>query len=218
MRDWRELAREELRSRGLACGGDVAEELGSFLEDAQRELLDGGTPPDVAETAVLERAGDWARLARGLRGLGEDPMERARRLWIPGLLNVVAAFGLLRVATASGVEPFVLVRDHAAFLVYWQWLPVLALTGAAAAWWSGRRQAPSRERAIAGLSPALAMLSFLAVAFVVGAAVDAAVPLAVRLEALAGMLVTWVIVPGAASLLGTAAALATTRLPERRPA
>jgi hypothetical protein len=214
MRDWAQVAREELARRGLNCGDDVAAELGAFLDDACQELILDGTAPERAAALTLERAGDWARLARGLRRLEEAPMERARRLWIPGLVNAALAFGVLRVATAAGLEPFVRLQDHGALVVYWQWLPALPVFAAVAAWWSARRGGLAREQLIAGLFPSLAMLTLMllglvvsnaaavTIGFAVRGSARAPVPLSVQLPTLGLYLLAWVVVPGALSLLG----------------
>ncbi len=202
MRDWEALTREELGRRGLLCDDGLAAELGAFLEDAWRHAIDEGAGPERAAELTLGRMGDWSRLARGLRRLEEDHMERFRRLWLPALVNAALAFALLRTAVAAGLEPFVRLRGAGAFVVYWPWLPVLALLAGAAAWWSARRGARAGEQVLVGVAPSLAMLALLVFALVVGAVVDASVPMSVRLEAIVGMFGSWVLVPGALSLLG----------------
>jgi hypothetical protein len=214
MRDWAQVAREELARRGLDCGDDVAAELGAFLDDAYRECVASGADPGRAVELTSSQAGDWAQLARRLKRLEEVPMERAKRLWIPGLVNAALAFGLLRAATAAGLEPFVRLRGYSEFVVYWQWLPVVALLAGITAWSSARAGGCVREQLIAGLSPSLAMLTLLLFLVVVGTVAEVAIrmafpesardlaPMSVRLEGLAGMLATWVLVPGIVSLLG----------------
>lgn len=214
MRDWAQVAREELARRGLDCGDEVASELGTFLDDAFQECVAGGADPERATELALSRAGDWAQLARGLECAEEVPMERAKRLWIPGLVNAVLAFGLLRAATATGLEPFVRLQDHGALVVYWQWLPALPVFAAFVAWWSARRGGLAREQLIAGLFPSLAMLALMLLGFVVSnalvmtislaarGAARAPVPLSVQLPTLGLYFLTWVVVPGVLSFLG----------------
>jgi len=213
MRDWARVAREELARRGLDCRDEVATELGEFLDDACQELILSGAEPNRAAVLTLERTGDWSQLARRLKRLEEVPMERAKRLWIPGLVNAALAFGLLRAATAAGLEPFVRLQDHGALVVYWQWLPALPVFAAVAAWWSARRGGLAREQLIAGLFPSLAMLTLMLLGFVVSNTVEATmaargigrvpVPLGVQLPTLGLYLLAWVVVPGVLSLLGT---------------
>jgi hypothetical protein len=212
MRDWEALAREELGRRGLLCDDGLAAELGAFLEDAWREAIDEGAGPEQAAELTLTRAGDWSRLARGLRRPEEDHMERFKRLWLPALVNAALAFAVLRAAVAAGLEPFVRLRGAGALVVYWPWLPVLALLAGATAWWSARRGARAGEQVLVGVSPSVVMLALLVFALVAGTVVEASVriafpaaggvPMSVRLEAVVGMLGSWVLVPGALSLLG----------------
>jgi hypothetical protein len=212
MRDWEALAREELGRRGLLCDDGLAAELGAFLEDAWREAIGEGAGPERAAELTLTRAGDWSRLARGLRRLEEAHVDRFKRLWLPALVNAALAFALLRAAVAAGLEPFVRLRGAGAFVVYWPWLPVLALLAGATAWWSARRGARAGEQVLVGAAPSLVMLALLVFALVVGAVVEASVrmafpavgsvPMSVRIEAFAGALGSWVLVPGALSLLG----------------
>ncbi len=213
MREWEQVAREELARRKVDCGEEIAAELGAFLADVCGELLADGVDPERAAKLTLERAGDWSQLARGLRRLEEVPMERGRRLWIPGLVNAALAFGLLRAATALGLEPFVRVQDQGALVVYWQWLPALPVFAAVVAWWSARCGGAAREQLIAGLFPSLAMLTLMLFGFVVGNAVAVTMaflgservpvaPLGVQLPTLGLYLLAWVVVPGILSFFG----------------
>jgi len=214
MRDWDQVARERLLRRGLDCRDDVVAELGAFLDDACQDLILSGIEPERAAMLTLERAGDWSQLARGLRRLEEVPVERARRLWIPALVNAVLAFGLLRAATTFGLEPFVRLLDPVPLVVYWQWLPALPVLAAVVAWWSASHGGLAREQLIAGLFPSLAMLALFLFGFVVSNALQltinlaareaarAPVPLSTQLPTLGLYFLTWVVVPGVLSLLG----------------
>ena len=136
-------------------------------------------------------------------------MERAKRLWIPGLVNAALAFGLLRAATAAGLEPWIRAQEHGPLVVYWQWLPAFPILAAITTWWSARCGGPARERLIAGLFPSLAMLTLILLGFVVSNALQLAVqgsvpvPLSVQLPTLGLYLLAWVVVPGVLSLLGS---------------
>jgi hypothetical protein len=129
-------------------------------------------------------------------------MERVKRLWLPGLVNAALAFGLLRAATAAGLEPWVRIQEHGPLVVYWQWLPAFPILAAITTWWSVKQGAGAGERVVIALFPSLGMLSLVLLAFLISLVIDAPVPLSVKIAGLGPYLLTWIVVPGALSLLG----------------
>ena len=139
--------------------------------------------------------------------------DRTKRFWLPGGTVLLASAALLAILQLAGLSPYfphfwsvrfgstdVWLRHS--FFIYVPWLCVLPFLGGAAAYWS-RRAGSTRAASIAvGMFPATVFLAAFAVFVPVSLAIDTLPPAKIFLPALAGQILSWVIIPGAALLLG----------------
>jgi len=132
---------------------------------------------------------------------------RVSALWLPGLVVLSVSMGLLMVLIRAGLRPLTFCLDwHHPLQFYVPWLLTLPLFGALGAYWSLRAGGGTRRRLLAGVFPVVAM----AASFVV------LLPIEIIGDVVVGgrhfiwhsfcgfgsFMVSWVLFPGAALLLG----------------
>lgn len=129
--------------------------------------------------------------------------ERVRLFWLPSLANLLLYWTLLgwfmKLGFRSAVLPLGVPTPAALSL---PWLGMLVGLGAAVAYGSRRTGGGPGLRLAVALFPVLAFLGLVAVGFVVSFAVDPDVPARLRFGSLAGYLIGWALLPGAALLAG----------------
>ena len=123
---------------------------------------------------------------------------RTKSLWLPALLCLLGASGLLMALQRAGFQPRLVWFGHMAMLFYWPWLAGLPLFGAVGAYFSQRAQGTFRARLTAGLAPAFVVLVTFCIILPVGLARDGVSVLAYFGLAVAN----WVAIPCLALLLG----------------
>ena len=132
---------------------------------------------------------------------------RTKSVWLPAMVNLLAAMTLLMLVQRTGMQPRLVWVNAAggkfAMVFYFPWLVTLPFFGAAGAYLSRRAQGPTLARLAAGLSPALTLISLIALIAPWGLLVDGLSPF--RLVVIAAGLLTWGLVPGIALLVGTLA-------------
>ena len=150
----------------------------------------------IACTAMLlcAAAAEWNRLSY-----------RTRSLWLPALSTFFGASVSLMVCESLGMKPHMvwMSRDavgHGALLFYWPWLGTLPIFGAIGACLSQRAHGATPARLAASLSPALIMLTVMALVLPFGVAIDGFHYF--QLVAVGLGLINWVAIPGAALLVG----------------
>ncbi|MGO9086570.1 MAG: hypothetical protein ACLQBK_15180 [Candidatus Sulfotelmatobacter sp.] len=167
MRDWRELVKERLAARGRlgsALGSaeeEVVAELAAHLEEAYEDARSRGLAEEAAVQLALQEVEDWRVLAVDicLAKAEEGGMnDRTKSLWLPGLVNLIAAPGLLMILQKLGVHPRVVWVGSMAMVFYLPWLITLSIFGALGALLAKRAQGSTGYRLVAGLAPALAIL------------------------------------------------------------
>jgi hypothetical protein len=209
MRDWRNLVQERLGSMGAAepQQSEIVAELASYLEDLyEDQRAQGVREPEAIELALKELA-DGRRLGRRIRKAKEDVMnERTRKFWLPALASVAAACALVAVTAQLSYKPhIILLRSHAAVLVYPAWLLGQPLISALGAYFSRRAGGSRLARLTAGLFPSILMLTAICVVvFVQVLAMGRGGFGSVDVAMLARALVEGILIPGAAMLIGAA--------------
>jgi hypothetical protein len=93
---------------------------------------------------------------------------RTRTFWLPALVSLTAAMACLTISTLGGLEPRVIARGWATYVVYVPWLLMLPLCGAAGAYLSHRGGGERRACLAAGLFPVIALTSLVAFLTVIG--------------------------------------------------
>jgi len=197
--DYRNFVREHLGPLSLPAEREleIIAELAEHIEDGNEAglLLRRRGPLDIL---------NWKRLNREIRRAEEDPMnDRTRRLWLPGLVTLAFSALLLMVMVRFGLQPlFWWIDPRMPVVFYVPWLVALPVPGAVGAYWSKRVGGDRRLRFVAGVFPAAAMLGTFLVTFPLAFVIDWHVPALLKLSGLAIYTFAWVVIPGAALLLG----------------
>jgi hypothetical protein len=140
---------------------DIVTELAAHLEDGYQDELNRGITQSEACKRVLSSI-QWNKLARGIRRatLKEQSMNnRTRILWLPAMVNLTTAAGLLAILQGLGVHPLMVQVGHLPVAFHIPWLLTLPLSAAAASFMARRAQAPPAVRILAGLAPSLVWLA-----------------------------------------------------------
>jgi hypothetical protein len=208
VRDWQTLVRERLGGRGLSCAqqDEIIAELAAHLEDLYEELrAHGSNEPDAIHRA-LDEVSDWRQLSRKIYRAKEredQVKNRAKSLWIPGLVCGFVSMASLSVLSHAGLPPrIVLVGSNASLQLPIQWFLMLPFFGALGAYLSRRADGPRISRIAAALSPSIVLLGMLFFGAIVSVFVDRNSH-TYRLPFLFGLVTfNWVVLPGALLFLG----------------
>jgi len=163
MPNWTRLVQERLARVKLPAGvkEEVVNELAAHLEETYEDARWRGFAEEAAAQLALQEVEDWRVLAAEISRARaeEDGMNnRTKSLWLPGMVNLIAAPGLLMILQKLGVQPRVVWIGNMAMVFYFPWLITLPIFGALGAWLAKRAQGSTWYRLAAGLAPALAML------------------------------------------------------------
>jgi len=163
MRDWTRLVQERLARVKLPAGvkEEVVAELAAHLEEIAEEARLRGFAEEAAAQLALQEVDDWRVLAAEIcraRKEGNGMNNRTKSLWLPGMVNLIVAPGVLMILQKLGVQPRVVWVGKMAMVFYLPWLITLPLFGALGAWLAKRADGSTWYRLAAGLAPALAML------------------------------------------------------------
>ena len=217
MRDWRSEASGTLANSKLAPAEreEIARELAGYLEDlcsdAPSHNLDDSAAMQIAAAELHEDKHLGAHLFRARR---EGTMnDRTKQLWLPALTILLASVAALTIFQLAGFSPYFPhfwsarfgstdVWLRYSFFIYVPWLCVLPFLGGATAYWSRRAGSTRAASIIAGMFPASVFLATFVVFVPVALAVGTLPPAKIFLPALAGQILSWVVIPGAALLLG----------------
>ncbi len=210
MPDWQQLVRARLGLLGLPREREeeIALELARHLEDVEDNWREQGASAENAAARAMQEVPDWAEFRREIRlAEGEENMnQRTRTVWLPGLITLTLAMGILLALNWAGLRPRIVwldTRTPQPLVFYLPWLVILPAVGALGAYWSRRAGGRFRERLLAATFPAVALSGLFAVVFLLGAAfVDTHVPLALKAMGLVRFLIGWGLIPGAALLGG----------------
>jgi len=148
---------------------------------------------DLIASAAAERT--CSLLARQNEAVFYD---RVKAVWLPAVLATVLSMTAFEFS--NGFSP-ILMLHGVAIPLNWQWILCLPVVGGLGAYGSQRAGGRAWQRALAGISPALAlgcMLSFFLLILL--ASHSFAHPLVVKFEI---CMLGWGVVPVSASLLGT---------------
>ncbi|HSD27013.1 MAG TPA: hypothetical protein VLL75_06885 [Vicinamibacteria bacterium] len=140
---------------------------------------------------------------------------RVQVLWLPAVASILAAEATLFLLTWAGVRPWTVPLDwhvfhsHHPLQFYVPWLVALPFIAAAAVLFSRRRGGTAREAAVAAMAPAVAALALTAVATPIDLLVDVGGGKHAAEHTFCGtawLLVSFVLAPGVALVLGLLAA------------
>lgn len=179
-------------------------ELANHIEDLHAELLASGIAELEASAQCLEQLNDLRQIAVTRSQMLEGTMnQRSRTLWLPGLVTLtLASVSLMVMQLFTFSRPRVHWVDGGAVVVAFVWLFSLVPCGALGAYLSRRAGGSRRNSIIASLFPSLVMLAVLCVALPVGLFIERNTYILHHPWYFGLALLTWIVVPGFASLLG----------------
>jgi hypothetical protein len=208
--DWRRLVEKKLERLDLEAAeiDRISAELAAHLEDSYEHDRDAGVEESGAIANALSEVPDWRELSRRIRRAKRKENEmnhRTKAVWIPGLISLSVASGLLAVLQLWNVRPHIVwMRSGLALMFYLPWLFVLPAFGGIGAYISRRNGGKWHERLTAALLPAAAMVAAFcfAVCFQIA---TSPVPAYYRINAitLSISIAVWAVIPGLALALGT---------------
>ena len=208
MPDWRESIRKKLAGTALSSEQreSLIAELASHLEDLHAELLASGIGEPEASANCLEELNAVRQIAVAARRsrIWEDAMnQRSRTLWLPGLITLALASVLLMMMQMfTFSRPRIHWIDGGAVAMGYAWLVSLLPCGALGAYLS-RRAGGSRWRSItASLFPSLVMLGLFSLGLPIGIFFEHNRYIIHHPWDFGLALLVWVVVPGAALLIG----------------
>lgn len=208
MHDWRKFLQSKLAGLRLESGAreDVIEELAAHLEEAYEGLSGQGMAEELAAQQAMLQVTDWKALQRSIyaaKKKEEQMPNRVRQVWFPGLLTLTLSMGLLTILLKHRLEPQIVSWDGTeTILFYVPWLLTLPLFGALGACLSSRAGGSTKAILFAGVFPVLPLAACLFVILPLSFVLDRDVAHAFRIAAFLRALIEWILVPGAALLMG----------------
>jgi hypothetical protein len=210
MPNWQELVRQRLSGLrlGAAEKDDVHAELAAHFEESYEALRKEGAPEQVAVRCALSQVTNWRDLQRNIfiaKSGGHLMKKRLHQLWIPGFLTLILSMILLIMLQKNGLSRMV-ERGPNAIPFYVPWLLSLPLLGALAAYLSSRAGGSRPVMLFASLFPALALNAAFLLMFPIGFLIEGTTGRHVDFSKVATALlrdgIGWLLVPGAALLMG----------------
>lgn len=209
MRDWRSYVRERLAEAGEGGGMDegVVRGLAEHLEDLYTGLRASGMTQQEALRRTPSHVGNWLELQQGITAARQEGAmnERVAKFWIPSLVTLVAAWGVLTILICAGVQPWMThPAEPRGLIMYVPWLVVLPPVGAAGAYLARRANASGWRVYAAGAFPAVATALLFVLILPWALVVDRHVAPDFQLLGFATWIVSWVLLPGVALVIGAA--------------
>jgi hypothetical protein len=211
MPDWQELVRQRLSDLDLEAleKDEVYAELAAHLEDSYQVLLKEGAAEESAVHRVLSQVSNWGDLQRRIviaKKRGHIMKERMHQLWIPGLLILALSMAFLMVLQKFGFRPRIVGSGPSAILFYVPWLLSLPFFGALGAYLSSRVGGSRGTALLVSVFPVLALTAAFLLMFPIGLIIERFagnhVDFGIVATALLRDGIGWLLIPGAALLLG----------------
>jgi len=208
MRDWREFVQVQLAGLPLSPGtkADVVEELAGHLEEVYEGHRHQGMTEELAAQRAMGQVTDWNALERHIRNAKEREglmHNRVRQLWFPRFLTRMLSTGLLLMLLKLGLEPRIVSWGGAdTVLFYVPWLLTLPLFGALGAYISLRAGGSACAILFSGIFPMLSLAACFFVILPLSFVLDRSGSFQLTLAGFLGLLLCWVVAPGAALLIG----------------
>jgi hypothetical protein len=223
VRDWQALVRERLNARGLTCEQqtEIVAELAAHLEDFYEEQRAQGANESDAIRTALDEVANWQRLARKIRNSKKEEGQmntRTKSMWLPGFATLTAAMGTLMIMDRFNIEPKMIWHGSMAVVqLYFPWLAALPFIGGLGAYLSRQAQGQMLARLVAALFPALVPFAIFCPAIVVRM-LEHHLTWTAMPVAFAGLVFSWVLLPGAMLLLGALPFLRNSRMGQAQQA
>jgi hypothetical protein len=211
MPDWQELVRRRLSGLPLEATerDEVYAELAAHLEESYAAFRKEGLPEKDAVHLTLAHVADWRDLQRKIfvAKRREHPMKkRVHQLWIPGFLTLTLSTIFLMTLQKLGFQPRIVWSGPTALLLYVPWLLSLPLFGALGAYVSSRAGGSRGTVLLASVFPVLALTGAFLLMFPIGMTIERVTGNHVDFSIVATAIlldgIGWLLIPGAALLLG----------------
>lgn len=211
MADWQELVRRKLAGLALdtAEKDEVHAELAAHLEDSYAAFRGEGLPEKDAIQRTLAHVTDWRDLQHKIFVAKRrvHPMKkRVQQLWIPGFLTLTLSMLFLAALQKLGFQPRIIGSGPRTILLYVPWLLSLPFFGALGAYLSFRGGGSRGTVLLASVFPVLALTAAFLLMFPIGTIVERITGSHVDFSVVATALlmngIGWLLVPGAALLIG----------------
>jgi hypothetical protein len=211
MPDWQKLVRDRLSGLALDAAekDEVHAELAAHLEESYDSLRAEGLPDQEAVHRTLAHVADWRDLQRRIfkAKRSRHPMQkRIQRLWIPGFLTMALSIVFLVTLQKLGFNARMVSWRDSDIFFYAPWLVSLPFLGALGAYISSRAGGSRRTALLASVFPALALTLTFLLMFPIGFIIERIIGIQVDFRTVAaGLLgdgIDWILVPGAALLVG----------------
>ncbi len=205
----RKFIRRELA--GLVLGPEerkeIVAELASHLDEVFDGLLRKGVGEEEALRRTLSQAGSWQNLRRDIQAARSEEntmTNRVRQFWLPGLVTFVLSGGALGLLEKFGPRPWIVTLRGVlpVGLLYIPWLLLLPLIGALGAYLSHRAGGSRRAVFSSIVFPVLPILISILLVLPVSLFSDHFMAHMIGPMSLVMALLGWVLVPGAALLVG----------------
>jgi len=233
MPDNQGLLRQHLGKLGLGSQREeeIIRELSEHLEDHAAALETRGVARQEAVEEALKTVPEWSELRNEILSAETEEATmnyqgtyRTKILWLPALGALTLSSSLLALLQFSGLVPrFYWLSDRMSgadyFTFYVPWLIALPVVGAVAALWSKRAGGEAIHRLLAALAPPIGLLGFFLISPFLTLLMYVLLPLFVNraghrqfaptlhappLTGLLVLLVSWILLPAVALLLGAA--------------
>jgi hypothetical protein len=208
MHEWRKFVQVQLARLPLPPGtkADVVEEIAGHLEEVYLRHRRQGMTEELAAQRAMSQISDWNALERHIRNAKESENlmhNRARQLWFPGLLTLTLVTALLPMLLKLGLEPRIVSWNGPdTVLLYVPWLMMLPLFGALGAYVSLRAGGSARTILVSGIFPLLSLGGCFFVILPLSIVLDRSLAFHLTTAGFLGLLLSWVVAPGAALLTG----------------
>jgi hypothetical protein len=225
VRDWNVLVRKRFNGRGLTelQQTEVVSELAAHLEDLYEHERSSGITEAVAVSRALNEVDNWRQLSRNInrtRKTEGQMNSRTKSLWLPGLTTLTVAMGALAIIMGHDVHRFYFepriywYGSMAVMEIYLPWLAILPIIGGIGAYLSRLANGNLKTRLAAALFPALVVFALFCPGVVVTAVFEHHLNWHVLPVAFAGMVFSWVLLPGSVLALGALPFLGLSRVRE----
>ncbi len=211
MVDWKELVRQRLFGLRLDAAekDEVHAELAAHLEETYESLRAEGLTDPEAIHRTLAQVADWGDLQRRIfvaKRRGHPMKKRTKQVWVPGFLTLILSMIFLAVLRELGFQPRIAGSGPNTVLLYVPWLLSLPFFGALGAYVSSRAGGSRGTMLLASVFPVLALTAAFLLMFPIGMIVEWIIGSHVDFSDVAPALlkdgIGWLLVPGAALLVG----------------
>jgi len=211
MPDWQKLVGQRLSDLALDAAEkeEVHAELAAHLEDFYESLRTKSLQEQAAIQQTLAQVANWPDLRRKIlmAKKGRDFMKkRLHQLWIPGFLTFILSTVFLMTLQKLGFQPRIVGDGPNAILFCAPWLESLLFVGALGAYLSSRAGGSRGAALFASVFPVLALTTAFLLMFPIDLIVERAIGNHVDFSIVATALlregIGWILVPGAALLVG----------------